>query len=78
MKNDTHFFILSKLHGLYEARLRGLGIDKSVNRFRLKNRLLKEFPEAQEQTDGRQTAIVFEKVLQSIVKEIDGMTVKIG
>jgi hypothetical protein len=69
VENDTHFFVLSELHSLYEARLKDLGIEKSVNRFRLKTRILQEFSEAQEQTDGRQTVIVFKKGLQSIVKE---------
>lgn len=64
------FFLLSELHKLYENRLKDFGIEKSVNRFRLKNRLLGEFPEAQEQNDGRQTIIVFTEGLKSVLKEV--------
>ena len=54
---------------LYETRLKDLGIEKSVNRFRLKNRILEEFPEAQDKSDGRKTVIVFKDGLKSILRE---------
>ena len=44
VENETHFFVLSELHKLYESHLKGLGIEKSTNRFRLKKRILEEFP----------------------------------
>lgn len=59
----THFFVLSELHNLDEKRLESFGIVKSVNRSRLKNKLLDKFPEAQEQSDGRNSIIVKKKKL---------------
>ena len=43
---------------LYENRLKDLGVTKSVNRFSLKNKILKHFTEAQEQNDRRKTELV--------------------
>ena len=67
VENETNFFILFELHKLYENRLKDFGIDKSVNRFRLKNGLLNAFPEAQDQNDVRQTTILFREGLKSVL-----------
>ena len=52
VSNDTHFFVMSELHSMYENRLKDFGNTNSINRFRLNNRLLEAFPEASEQSDG--------------------------
>ena len=50
-------FKLSEIHSLYTSRLKGLGIQKQVNKTRLKEKLLEHFVEAQaEQFDGRNIA----------------------
>ena len=54
-------FKLSELQSLYESRLEGLGNAKSVNKTRLKERLLEYFKEAQEQFDGRNIFLVFKE-----------------
>ena len=69
VENGTLFFPLPELHSLFENRLSDLGYPKSVNRFRLKNKILDHFQEAHEQDDGKQTVLIFRNALQNIVKE---------
>ena len=70
VENETLFFVLAELHDMYQIRLNDLGVNKQVNRFRLKNKLLAHFEEAQEQTDGRRTVIIFKNGLQSVLKDV--------
>ena len=60
---------LSELHSLYESRLEDLGNAKSVNKTRLKERLLEYFKEAQEQFDGRNTFLVFKEGMRNIIQD---------
>jgi hypothetical protein len=41
-----------------------------VNRTRLKTSILENFPDAQEQNDGKNVVIIFKKAIQGIVKEV--------
>ena len=50
--SGTLIFKLSEIHSLYVNCLEDLGINKLVNKTRLKDTLLQHFPEAQEQHDG--------------------------
>ena len=50
-------------------RLEDFGINKQVNKTRLKVNVLEKFPEAQEQNDGKNTVIVFEEEMQNMLKE---------
>ena len=61
-------FKLSELQSLYESRLEGLGNAKSVNKTRLKERLLEYFKEAQEQFDGRNIFLVFKEGMRKKFK----------
>ncbi len=54
---------------MYQKHLNDLRVNKQVNRFRLKNKLLAHFEEAQKQTDGR-TVIIFKNGLQSVLKDV--------
>ncbi len=47
------------MHSLYVKRLQELGVNKSINKTRLKNDVLEYFPESQEQQDGKSIVIVF-------------------
>ena len=69
MDSGTLLFKLSELHSLYVTRLKDLGIVKTVNKSRLKDLLLNYFPGAQEQYDGRNTVLVFNKAMQNMLKE---------
>ena len=69
VENDKLMFLLSELHALYVRRLETLGVQKNVNKTRLKTSLLENFPAAQEQNDGRNVVIMFPKAIQSMVKE---------
>ena len=53
----TLLFKLSEIHSLYVNRLKDLGINKLINKTRLKVNLLVHFSEAQEQHDGKNTII---------------------
>ena len=67
--SGTSLFKLSDIHSLYMNRLKDFGISKGFNKTRLKERLLEHFPEADEQFDGRNTIITFNKAVQSILRE---------
>ena len=60
---------LFELHSLYVNRLKDLGILKKVNKTRLKDLFLNHFPGVQEQYDGRNTIMIFNKAMQNILKE---------
>ena len=62
-------FKLSELHSLYESRLEDLGNAKSVNKTRLKERLLEYLKEAQEQFDGRNTFLVFKEGMRNMFQD---------
>ena len=60
----TFMFKLTKLHALYQERLAVLGIEKTVNKSRLKDQLLAHFDEdCQEQTVLNSTFLVFNEGL---------------
>lgn len=66
----VHIFKLSELHKLYVQRLCDLGFDKTVNKTRLKNKIVSHFAEnIQEQADGRNTLLVFKDGMKSILKD---------
>ena len=69
VQSGTSLFKLSEIHFLYMNRLKDFGISKGFNRTRLKERLLEHFPEADEQYDGRNTIITFNKAVESILRE---------
>ena len=66
----TYIFKLSELHALYEERLQGLGINKTINKTRLKMQLLGHFfGECQEECDGRNALLVFKDGLKNLLKD---------
>jgi hypothetical protein len=66
--DGTLVFTLSELHSLYVNRLKDLGIEKQVNKTRLKAALLEKL-DAQEQNDGKNTIIVFEEGMKNMLKD---------
>ena len=66
--SGTVFFKLSELYMLYVSRLEDLGIKKVINKTRLKVQLLEQFPEAQEQFDGRNGVIIIKKGMESMLR----------
>ena len=69
VEDGAHFFVAAELHSMYENRLKDLGVDKPINRFCLKNGLLTQFPEAQEESDGRKNVLVFKSGLTKLLSE---------
>ena len=67
--SGTLLFQLSDVHSMYVNRLEDLGIDKKINKTRLKVSLLEKFPEAQEQHDGKNIIIVFEEGMKNMLRE---------
>ena len=70
VENGTYLFKLSELSSLYIQRLEDLGIKKTINKTRLKNALLEHYKGTfQEQTDGRNTVLVFSEAISSLLKD---------
>lgn len=70
VEEGTYMFKLADLHKMYEDRLEELGHKQYVHKTRFKYKLLNYYPdECQEQSDGKRTLLVFNKGLQSLLKE---------
>ena len=69
VESGIAIFKLSELHSLYVHRLEDMGINKGVNKTRLKDKLLQHFPESQEQQNGKYTIIVFKEGMRSMLSE---------
>ena len=70
VEGGKFYFKLSSLHELYENRLLEIGISKEINRVRFKEQLLKYFPHAQEQSEGKNVILVFEQGMQEMLKQV--------
>ena len=57
----------SALHQLHEKHLCDLGVQKEINRTRLKNKILEYFPQAQEHSDGKNKYLIFEQGMQQML-----------
>jgi hypothetical protein len=67
--SGTLLFKLSELHSMYTYHLQSQDVNKLINKTRLKNYLLEHFPEAQEQNDGKNIIIIFEKGMKNMLKD---------
>ena len=69
-EDGKYILTLSELHQLYSNRLQDFGIEKEVNRTRLKLCILSQFSgKSQGQFDGKNVLLVFNKGLESILRE---------
>ena len=69
VEDGTFYFKFSALHQLYEDRVRYLGIERETNRTRFKEKILAYFPQAQEQSDGKNKVLVFQQGMQQMLKQ---------
>ena len=69
VEDGTFCFKFSVLHQPYEKRVQHLGVEKETNRSRLKEKVLAHFPQAQEQSDGKNKILVFELDMQQMLKQ---------
>ena len=69
VEDGTFHFIFSVLHQLYENRIRDLGVEEETNRTRFKEKVLAYFPQAQEQSDGKNKILVFQQGMQQMLKQ---------
>ena len=69
IEDGVFYFKFSVLHQMYENRLKNLGFDKGTNRNLIKDKLLAYFPQAQEQSDGKNKILVFEQGMQQMLKQ---------
>ena len=53
---------------MYEHRLQNLGINKELNKRHFKDQLLRHFVNAQEQSDGKNSIMVFEHGMKQMLK----------
>ena len=70
VEEGVHYFKFSDLHQLYEKRLSCFSFTKEVNRSCLKEKLLMQFPQAQEQSDGKHKILVFKQGMQQMLKQV--------
>ena len=69
VESGINLFKLTEIHSLYISRLKELGVEKQVNKTRLKISLLEDFSEAQEQHDGRHTLLIFKEGMKDMLKD---------
>ena len=69
MEDGIFCFKFSSLYQLYEKRINCLGVEKEFNRSRFKESILSYFPQAQEQSDGKNKILVFEQGMQEMLKQ---------
>ncbi len=69
VEDGTFYFKFSELYHLYETRLHSLGVKKETNRTLFKENVLAYFPQAQEQSDGKNKILVFEQGMQHMLKQ---------
>ena len=70
VEDGDYIFKLSNLHTLFKDRLCSLGIEKDINKTRFKEQLLAHFSgECQEQSDGKNSLLVFNNGLQKLLKD---------
>ena len=69
IEDNIFYFKISSLYQMYEKRINYLGVEKEVNRSRFKESLLEYFPQAQEQSDGKNKLLVFEQGMQQMLKQ---------
>lgn len=71
LKEATTFLDFLELHHLFESRLNDLGIEKSINKTRLKLDLLNHFlGDCQEQSDGKSVLLVFNEGMKKLLREV--------
>ena len=69
MQEEKYLFKLEELHSLFINRLRCYGIETTKNKTRLKEKILEEFPDATEQTDGKNTIIAFPDGMKRVMRD---------
>ena len=70
IENEIYIFKLGELHNLFERRLHDFGVDQSVHKTRLKQKILNQFPgNVQEQTDDKNVVIIFNEWMKNIIKQ---------
>lgn len=70
VESGVNIFQLTEIHSLYVSRLKQLGVEKQVNKTKLKSSLLNYFPDVQEQYDGRFTHLIFKEAMKGILKDV--------
>ena len=67
--DNNYIFQLNDLYNLYVNRLHDQGIETEVNRTELKEKILENFPMAQQQRHGKNKVLVFEQAMQSMLTQ---------
>ena len=54
---------------MYRRRLCDLGVEKEINKVRFREKVLAYFPQAQEQSDGKNKIMAFQQGMQEMIKQ---------
>lgn len=70
-EEGTYLFKLSNLHNMFEERLKDFGIDTTIHKTRLKDKILKHFCHQglEEQSDGKSIILAFPAGIQQLLKD---------
>ena len=69
VEDGTFCFKFSELRHLFENHLLDFGINKEMSKVLFKEKILEHFPEAQAQSDGNNTILVFQQGMQQMLKQ---------
>ena len=69
VEDGTSCFKFSELRHLFENCLLDFGINKEMNKVLFKEKILEHFPEAQAQSDGNNTILVFQQGMLQMLKQ---------
>ena len=69
VEDGVFHFRFSELRQMYQKRLTSLGIAKELNKRRFKDHILQHFPQAQEQSDGKNIILIFQQGMQEMLRQ---------
>ena len=69
VEDGVFHFRFSELRQMYQKRLTSLGIAKELNKRRFKDHILQQFPQAQEQSDGKNIILIFQQGMQEMLRQ---------
>ena len=68
VEEGTFCFKFLELCQLFEKRLLDFGINNDMNKVLFREKILQHFPEAQTQSDGNNTILIFQQGMQQMLK----------
>ena len=69
MFTELVLYVKSELRQKYQKRLTSLGIAKKLNKRHFKDHILQQFPQAQEQSNGKNIILIYQQGMQDIIRQ---------